>query len=67
MCEYYLDICKEPECIAAEEAKDPPSWNLFWSRSGWKGVLWRGYEEPCDHIKASNPDWREEMEEARGE
>jgi hypothetical protein len=30
-------------------------------------VLWRGYEEPCDHIKASNPDWREEMEEARGE
>ena len=56
MCEHYLAICKEPECVAAADAYD-----VFESRSGWTGVLWRGYREPCDHIKAEYPDWADDM------
>lgn len=61
MCEHHLDMCKDPECYAAAEVDPERRWDLYASRSGWKAVLWRGYDEPCDHIKANNPEWRDDL------
>jgi hypothetical protein len=63
-CEHYVDLCKEAECVTRAESDPAQRWNIFASRSGWTAVLWRGYGEPCDHIKAGRPDWRDEMDAA---
>lgn len=60
MCEYYVDLCKEQECI---DKLEPNHWNLYRGRL-FTAVLWRGYGEPCEHIKQTNPDWKDYMYEA---
>ena len=59
MCEYYLDTCDKPQCVAAAKTRAAADVNLreehFTSRSGRELFLWKGYSaEPCDHIKANH-------------
>lgn len=55
-CEYYIATCKEEECIAKADRFD-----IYTGRTGLTLWLWRGYDEPCEHIKADYPDWEEDM------
>lgn len=50
MCEFYLGTCAEPECVAKATGEE-----LFTSRKGtYQYFLWKGYSEPCEHIKAEH-------------
>jgi len=58
MCEYYVSICYDPECFEKADG-----YNKYQSRHGKKMTLWRGYTEPCEHIKATDPDWEDYVED----
>lgn len=64
MCEWYIDSCDKPECIEAAEQRyenakasgdrqqiSSAAEELYVSRSDWKLFLWKGYSEPCEHIR----------------
>lgn len=56
MCENYLDICDQPECVADAASGDMLNDPLFVSRSGERLFLWRGYGSsgPCVHMRENH-------------
>lgn len=58
MCEHHVDSCNEQKCIDAADDYD-----VFTGRSGITLYLWRGYGEPCEHIKNDLPDWEDYLNE----
>lgn len=54
-CEWKLATCSEQECIDAADPDD-----VYHGRSV-TCYMWRGYDEPCKHIKEWYLDWEDDM------
>jgi hypothetical protein len=55
MCEWYIDICYQPSCIALAKQRaeqDPNKYRdeYYVNRSGTGCFLYKGYSAPCTHI-----------------
>lgn len=66
MCEWYISSCSEPECVEMaktriEDAKATGDRHAisnavdeYWDGRSVKLFIWKGYSEPCEHIKAEH-------------
>ena len=51
MCEYYRDTCDVPECVERADPYDRYTLNYEPHQTI---RLWRGYDDPCEHIAAKH-------------
>ena len=54
MCEFYYDICYEPECVARATGEELFTSRDFYKGKGFQAFVWKKYTEPCEHIKAEH-------------